>query len=74
MLYVENSQKKFTSQKCHNYIKSFKKGTVSKMKDFKGFVIAILVILFIVCGLYGVIEIIKGLFSEMLYLIENIFS
>ena len=43
------------------------------MKDFKGLILAILVLLFIACGLYGVIEIIKGLFSEMLDLIENIF-
>lgn len=33
MSYVENSQKKFTSQIFHKYIKSFKKGKASKMKD-----------------------------------------
>lgn len=43
------------------------------MKDFKSIVLAIFVLLFIVCGLSGVIEIIKGLFGEFLDLIENIF-
>lgn len=43
------------------------------MKDVKSIILAIFVFLFIVCGLYGAIEIIKGLFGEILDLIENIF-
>lgn len=43
------------------------------MKDVKGFILAIFILLFIGCGLYGVVEIIKGLFSGILDLIENIF-
>ena len=44
------------------------------MKDLKSIVLAIFVILVIVCGLYGVIEIAKGLFGELLDLIGNIFE
>jgi hypothetical protein len=43
------------------------------MKDVKSIVLAIFIILFIGCGLYGVIEIIKGLFSELIDLIGNVF-
>jgi hypothetical protein len=42
------------------------------MKNTRSIVLAILILLFIVCGLWGVMEIIKGLFSEALDLIENI--
>lgn len=42
------------------------------MKDIKSIILAILFILFIGCGFYGMIEIIKGLFGEILDLIEII--
>ena len=43
------------------------------MKDLKSIILAFFIILFIGCGLYGAIEIIKGLFGEILDLIETIF-
>lgn len=43
------------------------------MKDIKSIILAILFLIFIVCGCYGTIEIIKGLFGEIVDLIGSIF-
>lgn len=44
------------------------------MKDAKSIILAILILLVILCGLYGAWEIIKGLISEFFDLLRNIFA
>lgn len=44
------------------------------MKDVKSIVLAILILLVILCGLYGVWEIVIGLIGEFFDLLRNIFE